>query len=133
MSFNVSLREIRIYSKFVVESNFLNLSSEEQKTFITDKLKTVDWYNDKRINYNTWLYYKYNDYNPELIIKKKKYYIILNKIQIRIRIQDYFFLTFMNELIKQKYIKKWLIDGYLLEDQIYVECNIKTNQNKKMY
>jgi len=39
----------------------------------------------------------------------------------------------MNELIKQKYIKKWLIDGYLLEDQIYVECNIKTNQNKKMY
>jgi len=53
MSFNVSLREIRIYSKFVVESNFLNLSSEEQKTFITDKLKTVDWYNDKRINYNT--------------------------------------------------------------------------------
>lgn len=137
----LSLREIKTFSRInIINQNFLKLTAIEQKNYITEKLKNVDWYKtNKRIEYNTWLYYKNNGYNPKLInnldtkLNIIKYYIKLNDVIINIRIQDYFFMKFMNKLLKKKNIKNWLCDGYLIDDKVLVEFPIITHKYEKNY
>lgn len=137
----LSLREIKYFSRInTINQDFLKLSVNEQKSFITEKLKNVDWFkSNKRIEYNTWLYYKNYGYNPELIsetnteLNTTKYYIKLNEVMINIRIQDYFFIKFMIKFIKKKNIKSWLCDGYLLNDKVLVEYPLMTHKYEKNY
>jgi hypothetical protein len=134
----LSLREIKSYSRInTIDQNFLELTENEQKNYITEKLKDVNWCkSNKRIHYNTWLYYKYNGYNPELINDHNiKYYIILNKIKIKIniRVQDFFFIKFMIKFIKKKNVKNWLCDKYLVDDKVLIEYPIITHKNEKNY
>lgn len=131
----MQIREIISFSRIDnINQNFLNLSISDQIIYITNELKNVNWYKStKRLEYNTWLYYKYNNYNPELLYERNKFYIKLNKIKIRIRIQDFFFINFMNKLMKKKSIKQWLCDGYVLNDKLLVEYSINTHKKNKGY
>jgi hypothetical protein len=137
----LSLREIKSFARInTINQDFLNLSMEEQKIYITNKLKNVDWYkSNKRIEYNTWLYYKNNGYNPELLsitnleLGTTKYYIKLNGVMVIIRIQDFFFIKFMIKFIKKKNIKEWLCDNYLLNDKVLVEFPLMTHKYEKIY
>jgi hypothetical protein len=48
---------------FHLINGFLNLSVNNQKNYITDKLKNSNWFkSNKRLEYNTWLYYKNNGF-----------------------------------------------------------------------
>ena len=131
---DLSLREIKSFSRCSINQDFLNLSIDEQKSYITNKLKNVDWCkSNKRLEYNTWLYYKNNGYNPQLVIILTKYYIKINDIMISIRIQDYFFIKFMIKFIKNKNVKDWLCDGYLVNDKVLVEFPLMTHKYEKHY
>ena len=131
---DLSLREIKSFSRCLINQDFLNLSIDEQKSYITNKLKNVDWCkSNKRLEYNTWLYYKNNGYNHQLVIILTKYYIKINDIMITIRIQDYFSIKFMIKFIKNKNVKDWLCDGYLVNDKVLVEFPLMTHKYEKHY
>ena len=102
----LSIREIKHFSRL----NKITEQNVKDKQFILNELKNVDWYKSiKRIEYNTWLFYKNNNYNIYLDIERKRirnnYLLIIEDVKIKIRIQDFFFLKFIKKLKKKNYYK----------------------------
>lgn len=131
----LDLLNIRLFSKIkILDVSFIRLNKNEQQNLILNELKSENWSKGERVSYNTWLYYKNNNYDPELEKNKKKHYIIFNQIKVKIRIQDFFFIKVMDELLKNKYMDKWINPyGYIENDRINIEKTISTHKKNKNY
>ena len=131
----LDLLSIRLFSKIkILDESFIRLKKNEQQNTILNILKNENWSKGLRIEYNTWLYYKKNNYEPCLVKNKKKYYIDFNHVKIKIRIQDFFHIKIINELLKKKDMDKWFnLYGYIDYDRIYTEKNISTHKKNKKY
>jgi len=135
----LSIRTIRNFSRVkVIPDNFCNISKEEQKAILLPRLKYVDWFKSTdRLEYNTWLFYKNLGCNVSLqsynMNNYKKYCIIIDDIDIHIRIQDYFFIKLMNRFKKKKLIRDWFEDNYLDDTKVLVEYPICTHKYDKAY
>lgn len=130
----LSIREIKHFSRL----NKITEQNVKDKQFILNELKNVDWYKSiKRIEYNTWLFYKNNNYNIYLDIERKRtrnnYLLIIEDVKIKIRIQDFFFLKFIKKLKKKKLLQDWVIDNYIDINKILIEEPIITNKSSKEY
>lgn len=136
---NISIREIIDFSRInPIPETFLELTNEEQKIYLLSKLKFVDWYKSiERLEYNTYLFYQNIGFtvNFEIINSGKfnQYFIKLDSYSIKIRIQDYFFIKFMNKLRKKSLIKKWFNREYLVSKKVLVEYPINTHKYDKKY
>jgi len=136
---NISIREIKCFSRInLIPEKFLEMKKEDQKIYLLSKLKFVDWYKSiDRLEYNTYLFYKNIGFavNFEIINSGKynQYFIKLDDYSIRIRIQDYFFIKFMNKLKRKSLIKKWFTNEYLDNKKVLVEYSINTHKYDKAY
>lgn len=133
MQHNLSLIDIKNYSRIdSIDKNFIKLNLEEQKKYIISKLHLANWYKSIfRIEYNTYLFYKNNNFEIELVEEDKKYLFVIENIDIRIRIQDYFFIKFMHQMKKSR--SDWFIDNYLDSKKVIVEHPTPTHRNDKSY
>ena len=127
----LNLINIKSYSRIdTIDSKFIKLNIEDQKKYIIKKLHSVNWYKSvDRIEYNTYLFYKFN-FTVDLI-EETYYYFVIDDIKIRIRIQDYFFLKFMNQFKKKH--NDWFIEGYLDPKKVIVEYPTFTHNYNKQY
>tara|TARA_B110000971_G_C19987050_1_gene490097 strand:- start:315 stop:1487 length:1173 start_codon:yes stop_codon:yes gene_type:complete len=136
---NISIREIIDFSRIKsIPEKFLEMTNEDQKIYLLSKLKFVDWYKSiERLEYNTYLFYQNIGFivNFEIINSGKfnQYFIKLDSYSIKIRIQDYFFIKFMNKLRKKSLIKKWFNGEYLELKKVLVEYPIYTHKYDKSY
>jgi hypothetical protein len=136
---NISIREIRYFSRIdSIPEKFLEMTKDEQKICLLSKLKFVDWYKSiERLEYNTYLFYQNIGFvvNFEVINSGKfnQYFMKLDLYSIKIRIQDYFFIKFMNKLKKKSLIKKWFNGEYLDFKKVLVEYPINTHKYDKSY
>ena len=132
---NLSIREIKKFSRLnIITENFLKINNDKQKQFLLDQLKYVDWYKSiNRLEYNTYLFYKNIGFDVNLEIINSQYFIKFDNYNIKIRVQDYFFIKFINKLKKKSLIKKWFNYDYLDYRKILVEYPINTHNNNKSY
>jgi hypothetical protein len=132
---NLSIREIKNFSRLnTIHEKFLKMDNDKQKQFLLDQLKYVNWYKSiDRLEYNTYLFYKNIGFDVNLEIIDSQYFIKFDNCNIKIRVQDYFFIKFINKLKKRSLIKKWFNNDYLNYRKILVEYPINTHNNNKSY
>jgi hypothetical protein len=131
----LGIREIRKFSRIEsIPENFKDLDLIKQKQFLLNHLKGQNWSKTDRLDYNTIIFYE-NFFTCFLIQRNKKCIIIIDTIQINIRMQDYFFIKFMKKITKKKLNKNLWFDQYnfINNKAILVENPESTHRRSKGY
>lgn len=126
-----TIREINRYLKKDIQLA-LSLNKNKIKETLLDKYRYQIWNKAGcKTHYNFYVLNKNLGFNIEYKIERKNCYIIIEEIQIPIRLQDYFHYIFVNKIKKYKITKEWFDeDGFLSEEILNIEKTVLSCNNK---
>ena len=128
---NYTIREINRYLKKDIQLS-PSISNCDIKLTLLEKYRDQSWNKAGcKTHYNFYVLNKNLGFNINYEIDIKKCYIIIEDIEIPIRLQDYFHYIFVNKIKKYKITKEWFDeDGFLSEEILNIEQTVSSCNNK---